>query len=170
MKLPLRVVVLATALGALLVTTMPAQSSPSLEDTLNWLKDFLPNATGAEGRTGGFTQRATTSLEVMDGCRVRLTHDKVTNGQHFRDAEEFSLGDVDPATANVGAQENGAFRVDMFTRGGSKTVTRTQEWDGFREKVSYVEGGVFFSERGSAERVAKAYAHAADLCGEAQPF
>jgi hypothetical protein len=155
-------------------------TGPSLEETFKWLKDFLPSATGAKyGDAGGdmSISSSTAGLEANDGCKVVLTEDTVLydqNGKAYstvtRSDRQFSFSDIDPSTVSV--TTNNSFKtptigVSISTRGGSRTVvvrigTTTMHEPG-AEAISFVD-------RASAERVAKAFRRAAELCANNQPF
>ncbi len=57
----------------------PAKNSPSLDETLKWLANFLPTATGAvvpyPGTNGSvFGQKEVTSFSVVNDCEVDITN------------------------------------------------------------------------------------------------
>lgn len=60
---------LTVLFAGLHANTLAAQSGPSLDETLKWLKDFLPSATGANYQMSDGTNRdrvsLTTSLDVI---------------------------------------------------------------------------------------------------------
>jgi hypothetical protein len=166
------IVVLAAGTATLLsVPSASAQTSgASLEETLNWLKDFLPSATGA--RSKDF--RTTTSLEVVNGCQVRLmtTHETFDAGKtigYQRYTQQFSFSEIDPSAIRVVAQayDPAVVSVGMQTRSNSKTVIRSD--DGVESHTDRAFAASF-TDRASSERVANAFRHAAEICGKAEPF
>jgi hypothetical protein len=144
-------------------------SNASLDDTLNWLTSFLPTATGAKTSNGIF--RVTSSIAVARGCAISIRmyqerFDVPTSTPDTR-TEEFSLSDIDPATVTAGpVPSDGVFQVYGSTRGGLKAVK-----DGNYPNGPTSEWVIrAFADQASAQRVANALQHAAQLCANAQPF
>jgi hypothetical protein len=167
-------------------TTQPTANLPSFDDTLKWLTDFLPSSTGAtdrlKGLSAGFQQ--TTTLQVFGGCRVSLTTVVIERRDVSRPSETeaytpvtfvatFSFSDIDPASVVINMANNydpPSISVTMGTKNGLKTVihkTSTPEFPETRE--GSVEIGQF-ADSESANRVVKAFRHAAELCANTQPF
>lgn len=174
----IRSLVLAASL-VLIVTTLPAQtpappassSSPSLADTLNWLQQFLPNATGA--RYGYQNHASTTSnLRAISACEISLTLTTVTysNGAASTGnpaVYQFSLGDIDPSTVHV-AQDFGIY-VDMKTRGNALAIS--EDLGPPVGRINTAEAvAQNFGDTASAQRAADAFKHGAELCANTQPF
>lgn len=162
-------VILSAVLVALIVGTASAQNSPSLEDTLKWLKDFLPNATGAtsSGYVGMRVVRVTTTLRAVGGCKINLATEWVdlNTGERQDPPEscEFSLEDIDASTVKVETVPGTGIDVSMDARRKSMKCAG-------RPRDVAAQGVFLFKSREDAERVAKAFRHAAELCGKAEPF
>lgn len=166
-------IVLTLAIAGLQSRTLAAQSGPSLEDTLKWLKDSLPSLTGGTFQVSGMTISRMTSLEAIGGCQVRLHHTDTGFGPNVMlSTEKFSFSEIDSSTVKVGQDPSKTqpetYGVGMTTRGGAMTIIENPPQVGKNRVNSTGAGG--FTDRSSAERVANAFRHAAELCGKAQPF
>ncbi len=170
-----------TTLSHAALLAVPGQasnsSSPSLADTLNWLQQFLPNATGA--RVGGKNHtegsKATANVEERNGCQVRLTETAIlydANGAaqqgSVTSTYEFSLGDLD--STDISVKSDNEFPADIYvnlhTRGGSPIISTNLAWEPKTSDVAVAS----FVDQASAQRAANAFKHAADLCASSQPF
>jgi hypothetical protein len=155
---------------------------PTLDQTLNWLKDFLPSATGAKvtQKADEMTYVATAGLQVNNGCNVTLTDDEVWAYREGKRSpmsghytHQFSFSEMD--SSKVGAAYDAEYdppllQVWMWTRGGLHTVVNLKDANPLSEiRNAYTQTGIFL-DQASAERVVKAFRHAAELCGNNQPF
>jgi hypothetical protein len=148
--------------------TLASQSGPSLDDTLKWLKDFLPGATGAVYQDHGQQSSETTSLDVSDGCKVHIK--SVGTPGSYWEEDDFSFAEIEPSTVVVELWQGTtpqAFHVVMETRGKENTVISRSPLGNRRFDVA---GAGTFVDRAVAERVANAFRHAAELCAKTQPF
>jgi hypothetical protein len=144
--------------------TQATGSNASLADTLTWLTSFLPTATGAAASTGN--GQVTSSIKVVNGCSVSIyTENSRSSSANF--TLTFSLSDIDPSSISVRAISGGVFEVFLATRGGALLV----KMQGSTFADSYGSAGVnYFADQASAQRVANAFQHAAQLCANASPF
>jgi hypothetical protein len=157
-------------------------AEPSLEDTLKWLADFLPSATGMESfekPERAVAETFTASLGMINGCNIAVTNLYINEvgGKRStsRTTYQFSLSEINSSQAGVGTDD----RYDppqitfvMATRGASRTVVATTTSDSGANgdiRIAFVPVASFV-DRASAERVAKAFRHAAELCAKDQPF
>jgi hypothetical protein len=146
-------------------------SNASLGDTLAWLKDFLPTATGATLDFGaGKRVRTTASIAILGGCNVAIVEQKTNidspSSVNPDDKWTFSLSDMDPASGLVSSM-NGGFIVTLGTSG--KVPMVKMEEAGSVLHINYASAGTF-ADQASAQRVVNALQHAAQLCANAQPF
>jgi hypothetical protein len=108
----------------------PEESNPSLEETLTWLKEFLPTATAAKysGNSGLGPFSLEASLDIISGCQVRVAQSFVDLGEgpsmSFRTTDQFSLAEIDPTTvATVDAGSYGHHIVVLLkTRSHAKSI------------------------------------------------
>lgn len=142
-------------------------SGPSLQDTLNWLRDFVPTATGGiESQSLSEPVRTTASIALTGGCGMIISlrlEDPSGAKSPGLVTGRFSLSDVDPASISV----SGNLQVSFTTRGLAKVVAQDHHpnafpWYGFSMGT--------FSDKASAQRVVNALQHAAQLCANSQPF
>jgi hypothetical protein len=165
--------------------TPPAANSPSLEETLKWITEFLPRSTGAighwKGGSGGYQE--TSSIQVIEGCRVSLKVVTMIIKDLSRPSERdtgvtdvftFSLSDIDQtsvAIVNLDLLDVPNTSVSMRTDNGLKTVI-TDVYSSLPNQGDRSAGATvgLFVDSGSADRVVKAFKHAASLCAKTQPF
>jgi len=171
---------------------LPTQGTgPSLEETFNWLREFLPSATGAKStqKVDRTTYGASSSIAVVSGCNVVLTNRKSfleSNGQRIKifgldlsgqETYQFSFSEVDPLSVAVSLEPDydpPVIEIWMSTRGKAATVVFVVTSDtpggaSSEKHLAYVNSPAFV-DRASAERVAKAFSHVAELCAKDQPF
>jgi len=137
-------------------------SNASLQDTLSWLRNFLPAATGAPNY---YNMAMTESLDPGNGCQITLRIDTlyVANNSHVHSYESFSLSDIDPATVSASFfGGTGVNLVGYWTRGRASLIVDGND-TGLR--LSGAGGTIgYFTDPASAQRVANALQHAAQLC------
>jgi len=163
----------------------PSPSSPSLQDTLSWLKEFLPRATGGrvtEAGPGDVSDLITENLEIISGCHVAFHGDRTSyqNGKAMSSddfTDTLSLADINPSTISVSASQLGpnGIAVFMYTTGNIRLIADVNNHvsDGTTEHQAmhiYYESVGLFVDKASAQRVANAFKHAAELCASTQPF
>ena len=154
-----------------------SSSGPSLQETLSWLKEFLPDATGAKFGNGEFVQvRTTMSLVQVNGCEVNIAeiddvYDKglLQPSLRLSVAFRFSFGDIEPRaiavrTDTMKGTPPPRIAVAISTRNNSPTISIDSQG-----KTSHEYIGAFV-DLASAQRVANALKHAAELCESRQPF
>lgn len=143
-----------------------AASNASLQDTLNWLTTFLPNATGANTGAGS-TQSG--SIDSVNGCNITILQQGVyPNQAPSTGTYSFSLSDIDPTKISSSGTGAGTFAVVLNTRGGAKSVKLVGN-PILGSHTSFVVLQAF-ADQASAQRVVNAFQHAAQLCANAQPF
>jgi hypothetical protein len=135
-------------------------SNASLADTLTWLASFVPTATGGIGK---LRDPETSNISNISGCNLVVT---TTSPSYSSEVYTFSLSDIDPANISV-VGDGGAFAVIMDTRGRAELIKH--EMGGDVSHLIYVDLKDF-ADQTSAQRVANAFQHAAQLCANASPF
>ncbi len=184
-KLSRKRIIAALAVGILALPavgrTQATGSNASLADTLTWLTSFLPTATGGQatvpnGTPGGpsVTISETTTLDPSSSCNITLRTDELTPAYgsttliHQHGYETFSLSDIDPASV-VASPDSGSNSVSFTTRGRAPLVlfSHRDDQSPVRLPTAYVS---YFADPASAQRVANAFQHAAQLCANAAPF
>jgi hypothetical protein len=144
-------------------------SNASLQDTLTWLTNFLPTATGAKSTDGFWNFRWTSRVAAARGCEISISiyaeRPEVPNDAPETRTEEFSLSDIDAATVTAGPLY-GVFQVYGSTRSGIKAVKDS----GFPNGPTSTVLIGYFADQASAQRAANAFQHAAQLCTNASPF
>jgi hypothetical protein len=159
------------------VPQTPAASNASLEDTLNWLIDFLPTATGATALDkiddNVSSAQFTANLAVGNTCNVGINVSAVflqidSHRNYSETSYKVSLADIDPSSVKVISDAGfpGAIIVTLVTKGSVPTVQNSLYPD---RRQSNVPIG-FFIDHARAQRAANAFQHAAQLCTNAQPF
>jgi hypothetical protein len=162
----------------------PQTSTATLEETLSWLKGFLPNATGGAQVNPNGTTHAAADLEVLNGCQVRLVITPTFYGLDGRAVSVstiallFSLADIEPSSVNARAMKGGEFEVVLGARNNAMIISHSGVTHYLSGNFPDEHGGALhsstsawiFGDRGSADRVANAFRHAAELCGKPQPF
>ncbi len=143
--------------------TQATESNGSLADTIAWLTSFLPTATGARGSVLVISQRIGSS----NGCNLTILEHDSAGDTVIDSTYTFSLSDIDPSTVSV-FQDGVAFAVNMKTRGQASVVREV-----VRGTVEFHYSDVSardIADQASAQRVANAFQHAAQLCANTQPF
>lgn len=172
--------IIAASLGAMAMcqpsgmAQTPASSGATLADTLSWLQDFLPRATGASNdtRTGGRTMKVTEHIEISGGCNVRLLPEIVNyrNGITLPPVpllgQSFSLADIDPSTYSVYTDSYPLIALGFATKGRAKVIVIGNDRDDAMAAMA-LDG---FVDSASPQRVLNALVHASELCANAQPF
>jgi hypothetical protein len=150
--------------------TPPVANSPSLDETLKWLTEFLPGATGATQKMGSAGFQSTITLQVINSCRVSLAVEVVLINDLSRPSgtyrHEFSLSDIDPKSV-VMVKSDTVIWVELKTKNGLNTIIQDSRLPDPR--ADHIQFGNF-TDSGSADRVVKAFKHAAELCANTQPF
>lgn len=144
--------------------SLPEQSHPITADTRMWIKY---DSVTLEGKALVVEATSRFHIDIGEG-----SEDTVRS--QFR----VPLGDLDPKHIAVVQPDPDKqfFRVDAATTGGNASVITRTISSTFKEKPPTTDETsssfrLIFSDRDSAERVAKALAHAAELCGaKAEPF
>jgi hypothetical protein len=156
----------------------PPANSPSLDDTLKWLADFLPTATGAKITLPGssHTYQAESALRLGNGCQIVIATNSVErnrDGTIYSQSQGeswFSLSDIDPETISV-LDHVSDYRpevdVSVLTKNRSLAI-RSSGANGEDRRNNAIFG--YFNDRASADRVTNAFRHASELCAKAQPF
>jgi hypothetical protein len=130
----------------------PSTNSPSLSETLQWL-------TGAsEVESVGGDEHHTFESDGKDVCSATITEfrDKATPG--FWIKLSFSLADIDPDDIRV----DGKSAVYFHTTNYTKKIIHTSSQ--FAEPIPTLDY-FYFTNDWFAPKFAKAFAHAARLCG-----
>ena len=158
-----------------------AQDGPSLEVTLNFIRDKLTGQ-GVVSYTSNFTDTATnntwvnnfveeyTNLEPnISACKLSYHYKETRDGQTLFDGDPWILfaqvSDIQMTSRDVDLR-----RLD--TLAGHPTFTAVVSPPIFVLRVirqNNRENDFTFSDEALADRVAKAMAHAAQLCGGLKP-
>jgi hypothetical protein len=148
-------------------------SNASLQDTLNWLRDFLPSATGARYDDGSGANTTTTRLIGSNTCSITMATETVqgytnnTPESHGTMRVELSLADIDSKSITVTNRQG--IVVDLNSP--TKSIRVTRSMGGYKNQSMQ---SLFwlgnFNDRSGAERAANALRHAVDLCAKPQIF
>lgn len=163
----------------------PAASSPTLGETAAWLKRTIEALPATNYRLADVMAMDVQypTLEIA-GCQLTVDitqtiYGKVGNemkkiGGEVRTRVTVPLKDID-AGHIVAVEEHpeaGFFRIEVNTVGGQKTI-RVGSLSSDQAEESTLRANFFFyvEKKELAERVAKALAHAVELCGgKSEPF
>jgi hypothetical protein len=146
----------------------PSTNSPSLSETLQWL-------TGAsEVESGDGDEHHTFESDGKDVCSATITETRVKATPDFWIKLSFSLADIDPDDIQVhdlskrdsNVQNDpdlaGKFAVNFHTTNYTKKIIHTSSR--FAEPIP-TSDYIYFTNDWFAPKFAKAFAHAARLCG-----
>jgi hypothetical protein len=179
------------------LTAQSAVDGPSLQETLDWLKERVPLAAhhyvvdfrglfGEQGLLGEKTKEVThTTVPVrFDSCTITFTSSEVEVWEKFPKLPETTtlrftvpLGEI----TKVSVEENSILPLLNSTKLETWVITLTawsksilQETyestnDKRRSESTYVAILIFYEEE-IAQRVSVAFRHAADLCRGKEPF
>lgn len=137
-------------------------SSPSLEETLNWIKDKLPREPKRHYQS--FTIKV--DSVVFDGCSFTMN----SSSETLRFTNSVGLADLDPSNTKVTRTSDEYYVVSVHTVEKKPRVRFTAQGGGTNEEemINYV--GFSFRDEEIANRVARAFAHAIKLCKKKEPF
>jgi hypothetical protein len=153
----------------------PTANAPSLDETLKWLVDFLPLATGAKANDGqGDVYTVTTQVQNVNGCQVHLIQTGSSTTGRWTQDETFMLSDIDPSLITIRDHEAGVeslvISILLSTRNGSKSIKSVNSLaNGREDRISTAQLG-YFIDKANADRAINAFRHAAELCANTQPF
>jgi hypothetical protein len=140
----------------------PSTNSPSLSETLQWL-------TGAsEVESGDGDEHHTFESDGKDVCSATITETRVKATPGFWIKLSFSLADIDPDDILVNdlskgdSKLPGKFSVHFHTTNYTKKIIHTSSQ--FAEPIPTLDY-FYFTNDWFAPKFAKAFAHAARLCG-----
>jgi hypothetical protein len=144
----------------------PSTNGPSLSETLQWLS----GATDAESANGN--DHYTFETNANESCFVTITETRVQAGPDFWIKLSFSLGDIDPddIQVQVDAGLPGDAGVRFHTTNYVKKIISAGHWKPEHESPvtsheSPVSEHILLTNDSFAPKFAKAFAHAARLCG-----
>jgi hypothetical protein len=173
---------LASILAVATVATpqTPDTSTASLQDTLTWLSNYLPSATGATYSDDGAPITVTTQISGWNGCTITLVITTVESpatlqggstvaGGTFTQRDVFSLSDIDSNSVKASPPPHGIW-VDMNSSTNSIRETYTSSNGTNRQSMKTITGAGTFNDQSGAERAANAFRHAVNLCAKPQPF
>lgn len=163
-------------------TPAPAQEkAPSLADTADWLKDKLTvyaNYSKDKGQDIDLTKVEEVSF---NGCTLSFKKIKKLTTEGFSTLDSqvtytIVLGDLDPAKVKVETdKETNRGFISLYTVDEKKKIqlrVRSSVVGSYMDKSGLdSEVSILFRDAVVAERVAKAFAHAIQLCkGQKEPF
>ena len=159
-------VLLATFAGTSVTATAqsgpPSTNGPPLRETLQWL-------TGAsEAESGDGDEFHTFESNGNDVCSATITENRSAASPGFWIKLTFSLADIDPDDIRVNDLSNGEyaipgkFAVDFHTTNYVKKIMVTS--NSYAGPVA-TSDYIYFTNDWLAPKFAKAFAHAARLCG-----
>ena len=155
----------------------PAPSSePSLQETTDWIHDFVENHPRIyvhkyDSHYKMSLPYRTYSLETrFDGCGVEVIITskllKPAVQQRWRDV--FSLKDVNHVTVDPTTKDVGVITDEFLVKLETNEQVHNSSWtDEKPDKTNELQNSaeLVFASREDAERVAKAFRHATELCG-----
>ena len=139
----------------------PSTNNPSLSETLQWLSG------ASEVKSGDGDEDHTFETDGK-GCSVTITETRVRATLGFWIKESFSLADIDPDNIQIddlGKGEYkipGKFAVSFHTTNYTNKIIHTSSQ--FATSISHSDY-IYFTNDRFAPKFAKAFAHAARLCG-----
>jgi hypothetical protein len=152
-----------------------AANSPSLAETLSWLKDRL-ETDGGDSYTqqnptlGPIKFRHSYQTVSFSSCTVSwLSISTMSPGLPQRPYKDtMNLADIDPTNVKIApykSETGTVFQVLLATRDGKKSIKDETE----AGTVMYAQINWIFMDSSIADRVGTAVAHAATLCAK-EPF
>lgn len=138
--------------------------TPSLDETAAWLKEKLTSEAGGQFKTGEIDVDQRYKDFVIDGCAINYVSTWVLTIKGHRSGNttpySFSLSDIDPEATQAGFA-NGSNGVALKTKNGVKKIRSTLG----AEAVNSDQARLVILDAEVADRIAKAFRHAANLCG-----
>jgi hypothetical protein len=167
------------ALATAATPQTPDTSTASLQDTLTWLSNYLPSATGETYSDGGVPITITTQISGWNGCTITLvitTVDSPTTlnggstvaGGTFTQRDVFSLSDIDSNSVKVDTQAGIWVLMNSSTNSIQETYRHSDGTNS--QSMKTLTGAASFNDQSGAERAANAFRHAVNLCAKSQPF
>jgi hypothetical protein len=141
----------------------PSTNSPSLSETLQWLSG------ASEQESADGDEHHTFESDGKDICSATITETRTKATPGFWIKESFSLADIDPDDIQVddlgkGGEPRflGKFAVAFHTTNYTKKIIHTSSQ--YAEAIP-ASDYIYFTNDWFAPKFAKAFAHAARLCG-----
>jgi hypothetical protein len=150
-------------------------SGPNLNETLTFIRQTLESY-GKVVSTNTSTNRNfvwTPSLSADDRCKVEIIIDVQTDDGTARHTYRIDLSTIDPEAVNVSSSpENDVilYAVNLSTTNNARAILWTYRQTAPSDKIwnsdlPEPKIAISISDKGIADRLAKAFSHAATLCG-----
>lgn len=147
----------------------PQENSPSLKETLDWLKEKLNAYASFTETVANRDAVQKVDLVNFDECTLtyRYIHKSASIGLEIQRKFTFSLGDIDPSKLNIEGKD-GHFTLVLHTVDNKPKikVEMNATFAGpLKEESKWIADTRFpFDSLEMADRVSKAFAHAINLC------
>lgn len=145
--------------------------SPSLEETLSWLREKLTTHAPNEMRSNDGRLLGTWfKLVRFEGCELTWREEMYTEKGTLSGETTIHLGDLNPEGTKIQQDIlSGLYFLDLYAPAGKSLVRHRVISDG-KEMMSFADetARLRFREMDMARRVDRAFAHAARLCAAAR--